>query len=251
MKFTIEITQGDIRKNYSEILGAAEFLTVPDNPFGRAGPSSIPMAYLLKNRYNVRVAGTINTRDRNRVGIVSEILAAMEMNIDGIFVVSGDSFPKSKEVRELDVFQVISLIKKYRHEYGSEIQIGATINPSRQNELKYVKKKIESGADFFITQTIYDASIIKNNRWIKYIAFPVFAGFMPILSKRMINFYSRHLNIPPEIQKNLTDSPDLINENLKILSSIISKTYDYVEGYHIMPLGNLEFMKRAERMVKK
>jgi len=251
MKLTIEITQGDTRKDYKDIIREVEFITIPDNPFGKAGPSSIPMAYILKKRYRVKAIGTINTRDRNKPGIISEILAALEMQLDGLFVVSGDHSSKFKEVREIDVFQLLSLIKKYRYEYGSDMLIGATINLSRQNEIRFVKKKIENGADFFISQAIYDENYVKNNEWIKYLAVPVYAGFMPIFSKRMISFYKKGINISNEIEKRMLESEDLFQENLKIFSSILEKTKDYVEGYHIMPLGNVEFIYVIKRMVKK
>jgi 5,10-methylenetetrahydrofolate reductase len=250
VKYSLEITQDHIRKNHSNYLGGVEFITVPDNPFGKAGPGSVPMAYLLKERYGKKTVATINTRDRNKVGIISEILAAIELELYGIFVVSGDKIKKGREVREIDVFQLISLIKKYRYDYGSDIQIGATINPSRENELRIVRKKMENGADFFITQSIYNEDIILKNKWIRHLSVPVYAGFMPLLSKKIITFYSKSFSIDEGMVKKLMDSYNLIEDNASLFIKIVKNTCDHVEGYHIMPLGNEKFLEKISRVIK-
>lgn len=250
MKYSLEITQDNVRKNYSKYLGGVEFITIPDNPFGKAGAGAVPMAYILKEKYGRNVVATLNTRDRNKVGTISEILAALELDLNGIFVVSGDSIKKGREVRELNVFQVISLIKKYRQEYGSDLLIGAALNPSRENELRIVRKKIENGADFFITQSIYDESVILRNRWIRHLSTPVYLGFMPILSKRMVPFYSKSFSIDDSLRRKFLDSYNLVEDNLILLKKIIRSTCYAVEGYHIMPLGNEKFMENISRVMK-
>ncbi|MGB9815836.1 MAG: methylenetetrahydrofolate reductase [Thermoplasmata archaeon] len=249
MKYSIEITQDNIRKNYAGYLDLAEFITIPDNPFGKAGPASVPMAYLVGKKYNKRTVATINTRDRNRVGTISEILAALELDLYGIFVVAGDTLKRGREVREIDVYQLISLIKKYRQEYGSDILIGATLNPSRENELRIVRKKMESGADFFITQSIYDENIILNNRWIRHLSIPVYGGFMPLLSKRIISFYSKSFSISREMVEVFIRSSNLLEDNVALFKRIIKSTCDTFEGYHIMPMGNENFIERISRVI--
>ncbi len=250
MKYSLEITQDHIQKNFEKFLGGVEFITVPDNPFGKAGPSSVPSAFILKQRYGRNIVATINTRDRNKIGIISEILSAIIFDLYGIFVVSGDTIKKGKEVRELDVFQVMSLIKKYRYEYGSDILIGATINLTRENELRVVRKKIESGADFFITQSVYDENLILKNRWIGHLSLPVYAGFMPLLSKKILNFYSKNFSIERNLIKKLEDSYNLVEENLTLFRRIARSTCDFVEGFHIMPLGNEKFLENFSRVMK-
>ena len=250
MKFSLEITQQNA-KNEIKIPEEAEFLIIPDNPFGKIGPGSVPMAYFLKNRYNMKVIATINTRDRNVIGIGSEILAALELGLDGLFVVKGDSTKKFSEVRDLNVFEVIAMIKKYRYIYGSDMLIGATINFVRGNEFRIVKKKMENGADFFISQAVYDQKIIEKNKWIKYLSAPVYIGIIPILSKKIINFYAKNLFIPDKVVQALRNSENLKNENLLLFSEIIHKSMDIVEGYHIMPLENVSFADEIIRKVRK
>ncbi|MEL9999562.1 MAG: methylenetetrahydrofolate reductase [Thermoplasmata archaeon] len=250
MKYSLEITQHHIKKDFEKFLKGVEFITVPDNPFGRPGPGSVSSAFLLKQKYGKNTVATINTRDRNKIGIISEILSSIILDLSGLFVVSGDNVKKGIEVREISVFQLISLIKKYRYEYGSQLLIGATINLSRENELRIVKRKMESGADFFITQSVYDENLILKNKWIGHLSVPVYAGFMPLLSKSMLNFYSRNFSITTELLKKLENSSNLIEENLKLLKRIIRNTCDIVEGYHIMPLGNEKFLNNFLEVIK-
>ncbi len=145
----------------------------------------------------------------------------------------------------------MSMIKKYRYEYGSELIIGATINLARNNEYRIVKKKIESGADFFITQALYSESMIIENKWVKHLSLPIYIGLIPILSKKLLNFYARNLSIPENLFNLLKKSENIKRENLFLFSAIIEKTSDIVDGYHIMPLDNMDFVEEVMKKVKK
>ncbi|MEM4314644.1 MAG: hypothetical protein QXM39_05130, partial [Thermoplasmata archaeon] len=85
---------------------------------------------------------------------------------------------------------------------------------------------------------------------IGHLSVPVYAGFMPLLSKSMLNFYSRNFSITTELLKKLENSSNLIEENLKLLKRIVRNTCDIVEGYHIMPLGNEKFLNNFLEVIK-
>ncbi len=250
MSISLEISQSFKNVDYSDIIDRVDFITVTDNPFGKPGISSIALSFIIKKRYGKNVLATINTRDRNRVGIISEILGALELNVDGFFVVKGDSAKNVKNVGDINVFQLLSLIKKLGEEYHGETIIGATLNISREGELKIARKKIEHGANFFITQTIYDENIVRKSVWIGSLSIPVYLGFMPILSKRSLPFYSKVLSIPDHVKISLEKSTDILEENVKIFKKIYKETRDIIEGYHIMPLGNVKFVKRIIEVMK-
>ncbi len=250
MSLTLEISQSYYNVDYSNIVDRVDFITVTDNPFGKPGISSIALSFIIKKRYGIRVIATINTRDRNRIGIISDILGALHLNVDGFFVVKGDNAKNVKNVGDISVFQLLSLIKKLGEEYHGETMIGATLNISREGELKIARKKMEHGANFFITQAVYDENILKKISWIGSLSIPVYIGFMPILSKRSLPFYSNVLSIPDQVKISLERSTDIIEENVKIFRKIYRETRDIVDGYHIMPLGNLKFMKRVIEVMK-
>lgn len=152
---------------------ALDAVVVADNP-DRIRGSALSSAILLSRELNSSVILSMATRDRNRIALMSDALGAAALNVAGILCVTGNHqslsiCAQASAANDLDSVQFTQAMKKMIL-YGSgmngkevepklNLQIGATAHPyMRPMELNLLrlKKKIVVGADFLMTQAIFD-----------------------------------------------------------------------------------------------
>ena len=150
-------------------------IVLPDNP-DRLRLSAFAAATLLRNTRDTAVIMAATTRDRNRCGLMSGALGAAAIGISGILCVSGNHqslgvCPQAASANGVDTVQLVRMLKGmvlHGEEIDTEktgknvsLQVGALVQPYLEplelNLLK-VKKKVAVGADFLMTQAIFDVS---------------------------------------------------------------------------------------------
>jgi methylenetetrahydrofolate reductase (NADPH) len=149
-------------------------VVVADNPDSIRSSAFSTAAILAKEKRGGSVVLSMTTRDRNRLGLASDALGAAALNIEAILCVSGNHqslgvCPEAGAASDVDSVQLVQALKKMIL-YGSgvdgkeleprlELQIGATAHPyMRPMELNLLRlrKKITVGADFLMTQAVFD-----------------------------------------------------------------------------------------------
>lgn len=153
-------------------------IVVADNP-DRIRSSAFSLAAMLRKEKQTSVILSMATRDRNRIGLMSDALGAAALSIDAILCMSGNHqslgvCPQAAAANDMDSVQFIQAMKKvvlYGPEPGGKgqgpvlkLQIGATAHPyMRPLELNLLrlKKKISVGADFLMTQAVFDVAGFK------------------------------------------------------------------------------------------
>ncbi|WP_075056686.1 methylenetetrahydrofolate reductase [Thermogymnomonas acidicola] len=129
----------------------------------------------------------ITPRDKNGLQISAQVITGgIKAGIDSFFVIGGDppisSQSESREVRELDVMGTIRRVKRstvYMKDYEGSVTVGSSLNPYRDVEEQVVRAKREAGADFFITQAVYEPELLQKE-WIRNRDFRLSLGFIPI-----------------------------------------------------------------------
>jgi methylenetetrahydrofolate reductase (NADPH) len=148
-------------------------IVVADNP-DRIRGSALSVAAMLRKEKQMSVIVSMTTRDRNRIGLMSDAMGAAALGIEAILCISGEHqskgiCPQAAAANDLDSIQFAQAMKKLVL-YGSglngkekeaelKLQIGATAQPyMRPMELNLLrlKKKISVGADFLLTQAVFD-----------------------------------------------------------------------------------------------
>jgi methylenetetrahydrofolate reductase (NADPH) len=148
-------------------------IVVPDNP-DRIRSSAFSAAAILTREKHAAVILTMATRDRNRLALMSDALGAAALGIAGILCISGNHqslgvCPQAAAANDIDSIQFIQAMKKMvlygcglngkELETGLNLQIGAVAHPyQRPMELNllHLKKKVKVGADFLLTQAVFD-----------------------------------------------------------------------------------------------
>jgi len=148
-------------------------LVVADNPDAIRG-SALSSAILLSKETGASVVLSMATRDRNRIALMSDALGAAALNIAGILCVTGNHqslgiCPQASAANDLDSVQFTQALKRMVL-YGSgmngkelepklNLQIGATAHPYMRPmglNLLRLKKKVVVGADFLMTQAVFN-----------------------------------------------------------------------------------------------
>jgi 5,10-methylenetetrahydrofolate reductase len=202
----------------------------------------------------------MTVRDKNRMALQAEILAADALDIHNVLVLTGDPMkigdhPEAKPVFDVDAGQLIELIKKL--ENGADMSgnkldgapkmcIAAALNPCVEDldtEISKTRHKIEKGAEFFQTQGVFD--LARFTRFIERykkegFKTPVLAGIILLKSAKMANFMNEKIPgvfIPKEMIERLEKAAEPRAECVSIAAEIIERTRAHVQGIHVMAIG--------------
>jgi methylenetetrahydrofolate reductase (NADPH) len=204
-------------------------------------------------------------RDRNRLGLQSDILGAVALGVRNILCLSGDhqkfgNHPTAKGVYDIDSMQFIRMVKNMRDEHlfinGEEISgdvplyIGAAANPFAdpfEFRVRRLAKKVNAGADFIQTQGIFDVS--RFVEWMKMVRDKglderthILAGLIPMKSVGMARYMRANVSgllVPKELVDRMADSEDPKEEGVKIVLETIEQLKEVkgVHGIHIMAVA--------------
>lgn len=226
-------------------------ITAPENPMGMPGIDPLITLYTATSGKKMIPVPHITPRDKNRLHIHSQIMTGIKFGINHFFAIGGDPIHRkmnSREVRELDVVELISAIRdarSYSRDFagGDEIIVGSSFNPFREAEQEIALAKLTGGSKFFITQAFYDPALLKKD-WIRRRDFKLIAGFLPIQNERQLEFLKQiGGRIPEETERKILGAHDKVQESSRIIREIADDLSGYIDGIHIMPMGNNKIAK--------
>ncbi|MFD2617308.1 bifunctional homocysteine S-methyltransferase/methylenetetrahydrofolate reductase [Terrilactibacillus laevilacticus] len=190
----------------------ADAVTLADNSLASPRISNAAVATKLQNDYNVPTLVHLTCRDRNLIGLQSHLMGLHLLGLHDILAVTGDptkigDFPGATSVYDVSSIQLIELIKQFNEGVSfsgkslkerTSFRVAAAFNPNVRNldrAVARMERKIASGADYFITQPIFDPKrIVELSEATKHIKAPIFVGIMPLTSSRNAEFL--HNEVP-------------------------------------------------------
>jgi homocysteine S-methyltransferase len=243
----------DKAKEYLSLDG----INVHDCPMGNLRINAISMASFIQRDLNLEAIPHFTCRDRSLLGTQADLLGAHALGIRHILLTTGDP-PKhgpypSKPVYDYNTFELIALIKKMNSgadyndkEFGgnTDFKIACTAMPTAREldrELEKMERKINAGADFFQTQVVYDVKkAITFSEKARNLGKPILMGIMPLKSLKMARYMKDNvegIDVPDEIISSMEKDG---KTGIEIANNIISDIYNYVDGIHIMALGDVK-----------
>ena len=154
-----------------------DFISVAYSPGKAVRVDSAIAAHTIRQQTGREAIFTLATRDMNRLATQNHLLGAAMLGLDNVIVVGGDAFTQRdldavKDVRDFRPTELIAAIKSMNEgvdykglklRVPTDFCVGATIDPGRgiEREARLTSAKASAGADFFITQPIYDLSIVE------------------------------------------------------------------------------------------
>ncbi len=226
-----------------------DVLTFPDSPSGRTRVDSVLMAAKVKLATGMTVMPHICCRDKNAIAMRSLFLGAHINNIQNMLIITGDPIPSAdrqtiKSVFNFDSIGLMNIASDMNESDFPEspIAFGGAINQGRLNlnaEIKRIRRKMEAGAEFFLTQPVFCTEEADKLKLIKEeTGARILCGIMPLISRRNALFMKNEITgiaISDEIvnrypEKGSKEAGEAIG--VEIAKEIIAHTKDFVDGYY-------------------
>lgn len=239
-----------------------DVLTFPDSPSGRTRIDSVLMAQKVKNVTGFEVMPHICCRDKNAIAVRSTFLGASINGINNFLIITGDPIPVMARQVVKSVFNFDSVgLMRIADEMNSEalkdspLTYGGAINQSRrriESEIKRVQKKMEAGAEFFLTQPVFTEEDAERLRRIKEeTGARILCGIMPLVSRKNALFMKNEIsgvNVTDEVIERYpenADREDGENVGVELAKEMIAITKDFADGYYFsFPFNRTYLLKR-------
>lgn len=243
----------------SRLQGKIDAINIADCPMAKMRMSPIALSYLIQQQTNIETIFHLTCRDRNIIGLQSELLGAAALGVHNILTLTGDQpkngdHPMAKPVFEVDSMGLLKIASTLNSgkdfsgndlDQATEFYIGTTGNPGTDDlylEKEKIKKKISGGAHFIQTQPIYDLEQAK--RYIEAVeplGLPILLGLIPLKSYKMAAYL--HTKVPgisltQDILKRMEKGEK--KAGLEIAQETLLEIKKIAQGVHIMPLNDID-----------
>jgi methionine synthase / methylenetetrahydrofolate reductase(NADPH) len=236
-------------------------INVPDSPRASARMSAQSLSIQIQQHTGIETILHYTCRDRNVLSIQSDLLGASSIGLRNILCLTGDppklgNYPDATAVFDVDAIGLVNIVRRLNH--GLDIganSIGASTNftigvaanpgvPDIEHELRRFYYKVEAGAEYAITQPVFDLRLLEEflNR-IEGHRIPVIAGIWPLTSLRNAEFMKNDLRVsmPEEIMLRMAqaNTPDAARkEGILIAQEMLEAVRPMVQGVQVSaPFG--------------
>lgn len=240
----------------------ANLINVADSPRAHMRMSPWAICHLIQNRLDLETVLHFPIRGRNILRVQGDLLAAHALNVRNIFAVMGDpttigEYPDALNEYDLVPTGLIKLLKQGFNkgvDYGGEslsqptnFLVGCALNLTPTNperEIKVLRRKIESGADFALTQPVYEVEKARafiaryedeHGPW----PLPIIAGVLPLYNGRHADFLHNEvpgINIPAEFRQRMRDAGQKgAEEGVALARELIQQIKPFAQGIYLIP----------------
>ncbi|HJW84166.1 MAG TPA: bifunctional homocysteine S-methyltransferase/methylenetetrahydrofolate reductase, partial [Anaerolineae bacterium] len=263
----------------SRELGKAgvDVIHVADTPMARMRMSAWALAHLILRETDLETVLHFPTRGRNLLRVQGDLLAAHALGIRNLFVAMGDppsvgDYPEAGGYHDIVPTGLVRLLKENfntgRDQSGTSIGaptgffIGVALNLEAldlDRELRLFRKKIASGADFAVTQPVFDvtgAQQFIRRYCAEYgeIPIPIIAGVLPPASARNAEFLHNEvpgIHLPDWVLQRMRGAGDERREGIRIAQEALEQLRPLVQGAYVMPmLGRYDSAAEVIEVVK-
>lgn len=240
----------------------ADVVNVADSPMARMRMSAWAVSHLIQDQVGIETVLHFPTRGRNLLRVQGDLLAAHALGIRNIFVVMGDptaigDYPDANDNYDFVPSGLIKLVKQGFNagvdHAGQDIgqptsfYAGCAVNlsaPDPEKEIKAFRKKIAAGADFALTQPIFETSLAREflRRYVgQYgpLTLPILAGVLPLYSARHAEFFQNEVPgvfVPESLSRRMERAAgEAPAEGMKIAAELLAELREVLQGVYLMP----------------
>ena len=238
--------------------------SVLDSPRGETRMGAIPAALLIEREVGLETVFHYACRDRNMLGMVSDLLGAAAGGLHNILIVTGDPPPPSldsipvSDIDSIGLTNVVCRLNQGLDPGGNSIGkptrfcIGVALNQSAidpERELERLAWKVDAGAEFAVTQPVFDPVALE--RCLERVAgrqIPIIAGLWPLLSLRNAEFLANEVpgvHVPESVIARMAKAQEQGTECARAEGVLIARQAfdairELVQGVHVVaPLGRV------------
>ena len=237
-------------------------INVADGPRASARMSAQSLCVLMQGKVGIDTILHYTCRDRNLLGIQSDLLGAYALGLRNVLAITGDppklgDYPDATAVYDVDSIGLIRIMSHLNH--GCDlagnpigpalgIHIGCGADPSKPDhdkEIRRLEEKIKAGAEYVMTQPVYDPATVEHFlNSIKHLDVPVLIGILPLYSHKNAEFLHNEvpgMSIPEDIRERMrkAGSGEAAHaEGVSIAQDALRAAQDVAQGAYIMPPFN-------------
>ena len=257
--------------NAIRVKGNVDAFVVPEMSNAVMRMSSLGAATILQGK-GLETVMQLNCRDRNRIALQADLLAANGCGISNVMAVTGEdpTFGDHHQARSvydinlLELLQAISNLQKGKDMAGidlagsPEFLVGSTVNAgakgrSPELELEEMNKKIEAGAQFFISPPLFDLSAIEP--FLKRVDLDkttIIPTVLLLKSLGMARYMARnvdHVYIPDSLIQRIQKAPEKVRECVQIASEMVTTLKQ--EGFSGVLLATIGWEHKLPEIIEK
>lgn len=260
----------------------ADAITMADSSLGVARMSNMALGHMVHQETGLLPIIHISCRDRNLIGTQAELMGLHALGIHHVLALTGDpakfgDLPGATSVYDLNSFNLVRMIKQLNNGIafsgraigeGTQFTIGVAFNPNVKRidtQVRRLDKKVDLGADFVMTQPIYEASMVKELATIaKKFDQPFFVGIMPLVSARNAEFLHNEvpgIEISDAIRHRMAkyDGDRARQEGVRIALELLEAVLEHFNGIYLitpflrydMTVQLIEFARPVQTAQKK
>ena len=250
--------------------GNAGFVDINDNATARAAASALMLSVEIERAVGIETIPHLTTRDATIMGLESQLLGAHACGIRNVLAVTGDppevgDYPGSRGVYEIDSIGLTQLMARLNRgedyngraiDAATSFHIGVAVNPSADDldtELERFQQKLEGGAQFAMTQIVFDLEYV--DRFVERLGgewpIPVLVGIFPVWSHQLaLRLHNEvpGIVVPERVLNALRDAgPAAAEVGLELGRELLEGSRERAQGAYVVapfrrPLGILDLL---------
>jgi homocysteine S-methyltransferase len=242
-------------------------VNVPDGPRAQSRMGVLPSAMMIEREVGLETVIHYCCRDRNLLGMLSDIMGAAAAGLRNILIITGDPpkmgpYPDSTAVFDIDSIGLTNLVYRLNHgldpgnnPIGTPTRwaIGVGVNPAAvdpDREMSRFHWKVDAGAEFAVTQPVFDPRQLESFlQRVEGYRIPIVAGIWPLLSLRNAEFLANEVpgvSVPDEVLARMRAAQEkgkeaALAEGVQIAREMFARVRGLVQGVQVSaPFGKVE-----------
>jgi methionine synthase I (cobalamin-dependent)/5,10-methylenetetrahydrofolate reductase len=242
-------------------------VNVPDGPRAQSRMGALLCGLLIEQQVGIETVIHYCCRDRNLLGMLSDLLGASAVGLRNLLLITGDPpkmgpYPNATAVFDIDAIGLTNLVSNLNRGLDpggnpigqpTRFTIGVGVNPAAidpAQELKRFEWKVEAGAEYAITQPVFDVNQLeKFLGTIEHVRIPIVAGIWPLVSHRNAEFLANEVPgvvVPPTIIDRMRiasarSKEHGVSEGIAIAREMLERVRPHVQGVQVSaPFGKVE-----------
>ena len=242
-----------------------DMVNVPDGPRAMSRMGAQHLSLLIKREVGIEPVLHYTCRDRNLLGMMSDMLGLDALGLKNLLIITGDppkmgDYPDATAVFDVDSIGLINMVNNLNHgldlggnyigsQTGYVMGVGA--NPGAidlKREISRFEWKVKAGAEYAITQPIFDLDILLNFlEKIQHVKIPIIAGIWPLVSLRNAEFMNSEVpgaSVPDHIMQRMRKAKtkeEALKEGIQIARESVLQIKDHVQGIQVSaPFGKVK-----------
>jgi methionine synthase I (cobalamin-dependent)/5,10-methylenetetrahydrofolate reductase len=242
-------------------------VNVPDGPRAQSRMGALLTSVLIEQQVQIETVTHYCCRDRNLLGMLSDLLGAAAVGLRNILIITGDPpkmgpYPSSTAVFDIDSIGLTNLVARLNrgldpggNALGSPTcyAIGVGVNPAAldlEHEIRRFEWKVDAGAEYAITQPVFNVEQLERFlERITHVRIPIIAGIWPLVSVRNAEFLANEVpgvNVPDAIIERMRRASEVskeraVTEGISIGREMLERVRPSVQGVQVSaPFGKVD-----------